>query len=356
VRLGPLQVGGGAPLSIQSMCTTDTRDAPATLAQIRDLWRMGCDVVRVAVPDREAAAALGPLCEASPLPLVADIHFDFRLALAALEAGVAGLRYNPGNIGSPRRVERLARAAADRGVTIRVGVNAGSLERALLRRHGGATPEALLQSALSHAARLEQVGFRQIKISLKASDVATTLAAYRLCARRTDYPLHLGLTEAGTLVTGAVRSAAVLGILLAEGIGDTLRISLAADPQEEVWAARQLLGALGLRSPGLVLTACPRCGRSTVDVHAVAARVERRLRHLQAPLHLAVMGCEVNGPGEARAAQLGIAGAAGGWVLFRGGEPVRKLSHDEAEQVLVDEALALVGAGGDAGDQEPVGR
>jgi len=339
--VGGVQVGGGAPVSIQSMCSTDTREVEPTLDQIAALDLAGCDIVRVAVPDQAAVAALHTICARSPLPVVADIHFDHRLAIASVQAGIAGLRYNPGNIGSRERVERLAAAAADRGVPIRIGVNAGSLSTSLRRKHGGATAEALVESALAHTALLEEVGFRAIKLSLKASDVLTTVAAYRLCARRCDYPLHLGVTEAGTLVPGTVKSSLALGILLAEGIGDTIRISLSTDPVEEIWVARQLLGALGLRQDGLELISCPRCGRATVDVYGMAERVERRLRHLRQPLRVAVMGCEVNGPGEARHADVGIAGAAGGWVLFAAGTKQRRLSEQEAEEALVAEALCI---------------
>ena len=342
IQLGPVQVGGGAPVSIQSMCSTDTRDADATSRQIARLALAGCDIVRVAIVDQDAVQALEQIVAASPLPVVADIHFDYRLALASLEAGVHGLRYNPGNIGSRLRVEQLARAAADHGAPIRIGVNSGSLGTRLLRQHGAATPYALLESAQQHVELLEQVGFTQIKLSLKASDVPTTIAAYRLAAESTDYPLHLGVTEAGTLVSGTVKSCAAMAILLAEGIGDTIRVSLSADPTEEIWVARQLLGSLGLRDPGLSLTSCPSCGRCTVEVYEMAERVEQRLRHVSGALHVAVMGCEVNGPGEARAADIGIAGTAGGWVLFRGGQHLRKLSAGEAEEVLVEEALALV--------------
>jgi len=340
VQLGEVIVGGGAPVSIQSMCSTDTRDVEATLLQIRSLHEAGCQIVRVAVPDGDAASALDAICEGSPLPVVADIHFDFRLAIDAATRGIAGLRYNPGNIGSAQRVERLCRAADDAGIPIRIGVNAGSLERDLRRRHGSATAEALVESALAHAALLEQVGFSRIKLSLKASDVLTTIAAYRLCAGRCDYPLHLGVTEAGTLISGTVKSSAALAVLLSEGIGDTLRVSLSADPVEEIWVARQLLQSLGLtRAPGLELVSCPRCGRATVEVYEMAARIEHRLRQLQTRLQVAVMGCEVNGPGEARAADVGIAGAAGGWVLFAGGEKIRRLTAEEAEEALIAAAL-----------------
>lgn len=342
VQIGPVAVGGGAPISIQSMCSTDTRDVETTLAEIRALAAAGCEIIRVAVPDEPALEALAELCAASPLPVVADIHFDHRLAIGAIARGAAGLRYNPGNIGSRPKIAELARAAGERGVPIRVGVNAGSLERSLLERHGGATPEALCESALAHAALLEDAGFSQIKLSLKASDPLTTIAAYRLCAARCDYPLHLGLTEAGTLVAGTARSALTLGVLLAEGIGDTIRVSLSADPREEIWVARQLLRALGLRREGLELVACPRCGRATVDVYGMAERVERRLRGVREAVSVAVMGCEVNGPGEARAADVGIAGARGGWLLFRAGEKLRRIAaSEEAEEVLVAEALAI---------------
>ena len=347
LQLGSVQVGGDAPVSIQSMCSTDTRDEDATLAQVQRLHQAGCDIVRVAVPDQRAAAALPALCRASPLPVVADIHFDYRLALAAVEAGVQGLRYNPGNIGDTRRVEQLARAAGDRCVPIRVGVNAGSLGRRALERHGGPTPEALVDSALTHAALLEQVGFGAIKLSLKASDVITTIAAYRLAAARCDYPLHLGVTEAGTLVPGTVKTSVALGVLLAEGIGDTIRVSLCADPVEEVWVARQLLSSLGLRRDGVTLTACPRCGRSSVDVYTMAERVERRLRHLRRPVHVAVMGCEVNGPGEAKAADVGLAGAGERWVMFRAGQLVQRLEREEAEDALVAAALQIAAGAAD---------
>jgi (E)-4-hydroxy-3-methylbut-2-enyl-diphosphate synthase len=343
LRLGPLQIGGGAAVSVQSMCSTDTRDAAATLAQIRALADEGCDVARVAVPDRAALDPLAEICAGSPLPVVADIHFDYRLAVAAVAQGIAGLRYNPGNIGERRRVEELARAAADRGVPIRIGVNAGSLGAELRRAHGGATPEALVESALAHAALLEEVGFTQIKLSLKASDVLTTIAAYRLCAARCDYPLHLGVTEAGTLVAGAVKSTAALSVLLAEGIGDTIRVSLSADPVEEVWVGTQLLRALGLRHGGLELISCPRCGRCSVDVYGMAERVERQLRRVRGEVRVAVMGCEVNGPGEARGADVGIAGAGGEWMLFLGGVKQRLLSTEEAERAVVAEAQRIAG-------------
>jgi len=338
IRLGQVPIGGGSPISIQSMCSTDTCDVAATLAQIRALAQAGCDLARVAIPSSEALDPLAEICAQSPLPVVADIHFDYRLAIAAAERGAAGLRYNPGNIGSRARVEQLVRAASDHGLPIRIGVNAGSLGRAMLQRFGGPTPEALVESALSHAAILEEVGFTQIKLSLKASDVRTTIAAYRLCAARCDYPLHLGVTEAGTLLPGAVKSSVALGVLLAEGIGDTIRVSLSADPALEVWVAKQLLRSLGLREGGLDLVSCPCCARATVNVYGMAERVEKRLRHLRPSVQVAVMGCEVNGPGEAKHADVGIAGAGGSWVLFCQGEKKKLLAESEAEAALVAEA------------------
>ncbi len=324
------------------MCTTPTRDAQSTLEQIDTLARAGCDIVRVAVPDRATLSPLKTICSRSTLPVVADVHYDLRIALSALEQGISGLRYNPGNIGDQEQVAQLACLARRRRVPIRIGVNAASLDSRLLRLHGSATPHALVQSALEHVAVLESAGFRQIKLSLKASDVLTTVAAYRLCAERCDYPLHLGVTEAGTLVPGAVKSTLALGMLLAEGIGDTIRVSLSADPVEEVYVAREILRSLGLRSGGLEITSCPGCGRSAMDVHRVAHRVERRLRHLKESLHLAIMGCEVNGPGEARAADLGIAGAGGRFLLFARGVKQRFIDPEEAEEVLIQEALKFL--------------
>lgn len=337
VVLGSIQVGSDAPVSIQSMCSTDTRDVRATLDQIRALAAAGCDIVRVAVPDEEAADALHHICTDSPLPVVADIHLDHRLALKATTKGIAGLRYNPGNIGSDDHVMQLARAADDAGITVRIGVNAGSLNP----RQKTASPQALVDLALKHAKILESAGLHRIKLSLKASDVRTTIAANRLCADRCDYPLHLGLTEAGPLVSGTVKSTLVLGILLAEGIGDTIRVSLSADPVEEIRVAKQLLRSLGLRRGGLELISCPRCGRASVEVYEMAERVERRLSHLRQPLHVAVMGCEVNGPGEARAVDVGIAGSRGGWILFARGERIERMKTDEAEQALVTTALRI---------------
>lgn len=348
ILLGGLAIGAGAPVSVQTMTTTDTRDAGATSAQIASVRALGCDVVRLAVPDRAAAEALRAIRKAHPdVPLVADIHFDHRLALMALDAGVDGLRLNPGNIGDPERIRAVALAARQRGAPIRIGVNGGSLEPDLLERHGGATAEALVESALRHVALLEAAGHSMLKISVKASDVPRTLAAYRLLAERTDHPLHLGLTEAGTLIAGAVRSSAALGLLLAEGIGDTLRVSLSAPPEQEVRVGLELLRCLGLREPGPRVTACPTCGRTQVDVAAVAQAVEQALEawcasHPAAPRpHVAVMGCTVNGPGEAREADLALVGGRGFFDLYRRGVRLSRHSGGDAVGAVLAEVEAF---------------
>jgi (E)-4-hydroxy-3-methylbut-2-enyl-diphosphate synthase len=320
IFIGRVPVGGGAPIAVQSMTKTDTRDVRATLAQIRRLRRAGCEIVRLAVPDPEAARALVRIKKEADLPLVADIHFDHRLALAALQAGVDGLRINPGNIGSRDKVREVAAAAKEREVPIRVGVNSGSLEKDLLRRSGGrATARAMVDSALRHVRLLEDLDFHLIKISLKASDVRRTLAAYRLLARRVDYPFHAGITEAGGLLAGSVKSAAGLALLLAEGLADTIRVSLTAPPEEEVRTAFRILAALDLRRRGPVVISCPTCGRSEADVSGAAAEVEKAVAGLEAPLTVAVMGCMVNGPGEAREADIGLAFGRGKAAIFRRG-------------------------------------
>ena len=330
LRLGSVRIGNGAPVVVQSMTNTDTRDVEATLAQIVRLAAAGCEVVRVAVPDEAAAACLRAIRDASPLPVVADIHFDYRLALRALEAGLEGLRINPGNIGEAIHVDRVVDAAKAAGAVIRVGVNSGSVEKSLLERFGGPTPEAMVESALSHVRLLEARGFYDTKISLKSSSVLDTLAAYRLLAARCDYPLHLGVTEAGGVVRGAVKSSVGLGILLWEGLGDTLRVSLTADPVEEMTVAWELLRALGLRSRGPEIISCPTCGRCEIDLISLARRVEARLEGETAPIKVAVMGCVVNGPGEAREADLGIAGGRDKGILFRKGKVVRAVHGQEA--------------------------
>lgn len=338
VTVGPLQLGGAHPVVVQSMTNTDTRDPAATLGQIARLAEAGCELVRVAVPDTKAAAALREIVAGSPLPVVADIHFNHRLALAALEAGVAKLRINPGNIGGADKVRELARKARERGVPIRIGVNAGSLEQELLERHGGPTAAALAASALGHCSLLEEAEFTQIVVSLKASDVPTTVAANRLFAAARDYPLHLGVTEAGTLLRGAVLSSVGLGLLLAEGLGDTIRVSLTADPVEEVGVAWMILSALGLRRRGAEVISCPTCGRTEIDLIGLAQEVERRLRTVARPITVAVMGCVVNGPGEAREADYGIAGGHGMGLVFRHGKEVCRAPEAD----LVDRLMELI--------------
>jgi (E)-4-hydroxy-3-methylbut-2-enyl-diphosphate synthase len=328
------------------MTNTRTEDAAATLAQIRQLAEAGCDIVRVAVPGREAAAALPEIVAGSPMPVVADVHFDHRLALAAAEAGVHGLRLNPGNIGGRERAAEVAAAAKARGIPIRIGVNAGSLEPDILERDGRPTAAGLVESALRHAEILESAGFRDVVLSLKASDVPTTVTANRLVAARCDCPLHLGITEAGTVASGAVRSAVGIGVLLAEGIGDTIRVSLAGPPEEEVRVGRTILSALGLRRRGVTVVACPTCGRTEIDVQAIAERVEAETASLGADLVVAVMGCAVNGPGEAREADVGIAGGGTSAVLFRKGERVGVIGGTLLLDRLLAEIRALAGGEG----------
>ncbi|WP_277957806.1 flavodoxin-dependent (E)-4-hydroxy-3-methylbut-2-enyl-diphosphate synthase [Anaeromyxobacter oryzisoli] len=342
LRLGSVLIGGGAPIAVQSMTTTQTADAAATLAQIRALAEAGADVVRLAVPDEDAAAALPAIVRGAPVPLVADIHFDYRLALAALTAGIHGIRLNPGNIGSQERVREVVKAARERSVPIRIGVNAGSLEKDIVEKHGWPTAEGMVESAARHIRFLEDEGYREIKVSLKAHDIAMTVRANRLFSERFDYPLHLGVTEAGTLLAGTVKSAAGLGILLADGIGDTIRISLTADPVEEVRVARMLLTSMGLKFGGATLTSCPTCGRCSVAMIPIAERVERRLANVKGDVQVAVMGCEVNGPGEAAAADVGVAYGHGGvGLLFREGKIVKRMKAEELEEAVVSEAIRI---------------
>jgi (E)-4-hydroxy-3-methylbut-2-enyl-diphosphate synthase len=342
LRIGNVAIGGGAPISVQSMTTTQTADAAATLAQVRALAEAGADVVRLAVPDADAAKALPEIVRVSPVPLVADIHFDYRLALAALAAGIHGVRLNPGNIGARERVREVVKAARERMVPIRIGVNAGSLEKDIVEKHGWPTAAGMVESAERHIRFLEDEGYREIKVSLKAHDVAMTVQANRLFSERLDYPLHLGVTEAGTLLAGTVKSAAGLGILLSEGIGDTIRVSLTADPVEEVRVARLLLKALGLKFGGATLTSCPTCGRCSVDMIPVAERVEKRLSTVKGEVSVAVMGCEVNGPGEAAAADVGVAYGHGGvGLLFRDGKIVKRMKAEDLEDAVVSEALQI---------------
>ena len=343
IRLGALPVGGGAPISVQSMTSTDTRDVRATVRQARRLVAAGCEVVRIAVPDAEAAGTLCRIRAALPgVPLVADIHFNHRFALAAVEAGFDGLRLNPGNIGAASRVREVVAAAQARRVPIRIGVNAGSVEKRLLVRYGGPTPRAMAESALGHVAILEDAGFRAIKISVKAHDVPSTIEAYRLLAEKVDYPFHGGITEAGTLVPGALRSGVGLGILLHLGLADTIRVSLTADPVQEVLAGYRILKALGLRRRGADVVSCPTCGRCHGDVEGIARRLEKRLAGVGEDLRVAVMGCEVNGPGEAREADVGLALGKGCGLLFARGRVVRKVPAASIEAALREAVDDLV--------------
>lgn len=340
IHIGPVAIGGGAPISVQSMCNTKTTDTKATVAQIKALQAAGCDIVRLAVPDMQAAKNLHNIIAQVNVPLVADIHFDYKLALEAIEQGISALRLNPGNIGGEEKVKAVVKAAKAHNVPIRIGVNAGSLDKKILAKYGGVTPEALVESAMQHVKILEALDFHDMKISLKAHDVPLTLAAYWLMSETVDYPLHLGITEAGTVNTGIIKSAVGIGALLAEGIGDTFRISLTGDPVVEVKVANEILKSLGLKEYGPTLIACPTCGRTSIDLPAIAAKVEAKLAAIKDSIDVAVMGCVVNGPGEARGADVGIAGGNGEGLIFRKGEIIRKVP----EAVLVDELFKEIDA------------
>ena len=337
IHIGKVAIGGGAPISVQSMTNTKTTDTEATVAQIRALQAAGCDIVRLAVPDMEAAKNLGNILRQVTVPLVADIHFDYKLALEAIRQGIHALRLNPGNIGGEEKVKAVVEAAKEAGIPIRIGVNAGSLDKKILKKYGGVTPEALVESAMEHVRILEALDFHDMKISLKAHDVPLTIAAYRLMSQTVDYPLHLGITEAGTVNTGIIKSAVGIGALLAEGIGDTFRISLTGDPVVEVRVANEILKSLGLKEYGPTLVACPTCGRTSIDLPAIAAQVEEKLRDIEDPIEVAVMGCVVNGPGEARGADVGIAGGNGEGLIFRKGEIVRKVPEADLVNELFQE-------------------
>ena len=334
IQLGNLTVGSGAPIAVQSMTNTSTADVAATKNQIARLLKAGCEIIRVAVPDNASALAIREIKQGLNIPLVADIHFDYRLALAAIDAGADGLRINPGNIGTPDKVAQVIQSAAQKNIPIRIGVNAGSLEKDLLSAEG-ITSEAMVQSALRYVVMLEKLNFYNIKISLKASNIPLMLNAYRILADKTDYPLHIGVTEAGTAWAGSIKSAVGIGALLWEGIGDTLRVSLTGDPVEEVRVAYEILKALGLRQHGVELISCPTCGRTQIDLAAIAEEVEKRLVGVKEPLTVAVMGCVVNGPGEASHADVGIAGGKGEGLLFRRGQAIRKVP----ENLLVEELM-----------------
>ncbi len=343
IHVGPVQIGGGAPVVVQSMTNTDTAQVGATLAQIQRLTAAGCEVVRLAVPDLKAARAFGEIKAQSPVPLIADIHFNYRLALAALEQGADAIRINPGNLGGLKKTRQVVEACLQRGVPLRLGVNAGSLEADLLNQYGAPSAPALAASALRWVRQFEDWGFFDFKISVKSSDVLTTVAAYQELSRQVDYPLHLGVTEAGGLIAGTVKSALGIGLLLAQGIGDTLRVSLTRDPVEEVRVAYEILRALHLRERGVELISCPTCGRCRIDLFNLAEEAERRLVNVVTPLKVAIMGCVVNGPGEAREADVGIAGGLRVGALFKKGQLVRKVPERELLRALLQEVAALSG-------------
>lgn len=335
VNVGGTLVGGGAPVSIQSMCNTDTRDYVKTIAQIHRLEEAGCEIVRVAVPDEEAAEAVKKIKSGISIPLVADIHFDYRLALACMKNGVDKIRINPGNIGGDERVRAVADMARANGIPIRIGVNSGSLEKDLAAKYGGVTPQGLVESALRHVRLLEKHSFEDIVVSIKASDVPFSIEAYSRISQEIQYPLHVGITEAGTLKSGVIKSAAGIGAILSRGIGDTIRVSLTGDPAEEVYAAKEILKDMGLRRFGVELISCPTCGRTCIDLISIANIVEERCRNINKNIKVAVMGCAVNGPGEAREADIGIAGGNGCGLIFKKGEIVRKAPEGE----LIDELM-----------------
>lgn len=335
VKVGNCYIGGDAKVSIQSMTNTDTRDVEATLAQIRELNIAGCNIIRCAVPDKEAAEALKGICKESPIPVVADIHFDYKLALLAIENGVSALRINPGNIGNIEKTKAVVEAAKAKNIPIRIGVNAGSLEKNILGRDGKPTAKGLVESALKHVKILEDLDFYDIVISIKSSDVTMMIEAYRLMTTKCDYPLHLGVTESGTPFRGTIKSSIGLGTLLAEGIGDTVRVSLTSDPIEEVKVAKEILKALKLKESGLEFISCPTCGRTQIDLIGIAQEVEKRLELINKPIKVAVMGCAVNGPGEAREADIGIAGGNGEGLIFKKGKIIKKVK----EEFLVEELM-----------------
>jgi (E)-4-hydroxy-3-methylbut-2-enyl-diphosphate synthase len=341
MNIGGVVIGGGAPVAIQSMCSTATEDVAATVAQILRLEQAGCQIIRVAVPTMEAAAAIGAIKKAIHIPLVADIHFDYRLALRCAAEGVDKIRINPGNIGSHERVRAVAETCREHRIPIRIGVNGGSLEKPLLAKYGGVTAQALVDSAMGHVQLLNDCGFDDICLSVKCSHVPTNMAAYSLLSRETDYPLHLGVTEAGTPEMGVLKSAIGIGGLLCQGVGDTIRVSLTADPVEEVIAAKKILQAAGIRKSGPDLISCPTCGRTKYDMIPIAREVERRLQGCTKPITVAVMGCAVNGPGEARSADVGIAGGDGEGLLFRKGEILYKVPQDKLVDALMAEIERL---------------
>lgn len=347
IMVGSVPVGGDSPISVQSMCNTDTRDAIATIAQIKELEDAGCEIVRVAVPDEEAANALKEIKARITIPLIADIHFQYKYALLAIDAGIDCLRINPGNIGSEEKTIKVLSAAKEKGVPIRIGVNSGSVKKETLAKYGAPTPEALVESALEHVTILEKHGFYDTKISIKSSSVQDTIDAYRLISSKVDYPLHLGVTEAGTILPGAIKSALGIGLLLSEGIGDTIRVSLTADPVLEIKAGFEILSSLGLRKrQGVELVSCPTCGRVQIDLEALVTRLEKRLAHIKMPLKVSVLGCIVNGPGEAKEADIGIAGGNGKGVIIKKGEIIRTCKEEDLEEELMKEINKLIADSG----------
>ncbi len=340
IHIGNVAIGGDAPISVQSMCNTDTRDVDSTVEQILELQAAGCDLIRVAVPDLEAAKAITEIRSRITIPLIADIHFDWRLAVAAMEHGAQAIRINPGNLGGDEKLAKVVAAATVHKIPIRVGVNSGSIEKDLLKKYGYPTPEfsdSLIESALRNTALLENLGFKDIKISIKSSDTLTTINAYRSLSEKTDYPLHLGVTEAGGLIAGTVKSSVALGILLSEGIGDTFRVSLTRDPVEEIRVGFELLRSLRIRERGPELISCPTCGRTRIDLFPLAEAVEKHLQTMQSKLKIAVMGCVVNGPGEAKEADIGIAGGHGVGIIFKKGKIIKKVPEKNLLSVFLDE-------------------
>jgi (E)-4-hydroxy-3-methylbut-2-enyl-diphosphate synthase len=340
IRVGSVPVGGDAPVSVQSMTTTDTRDVKATIGQIARLEEAGCEIVRVAVLDEDAALAIKAIRKQIRLPLIADIHFSHRLAISSMQSGADAIRVNPGNLGR-EKIREVVAAAKDCGASMRIGVNSGSLEKELLAKYGGPHPEALVESALGSVAFLEDLGFREFKLSLKSSDVPTMIRAYRMISEKTEYPLHLGVTEAGSMLSSSIKSAIGIGTLLGEGIGDTIRVSVTGDPAVEMTIAYGILRALGIRKVGPDIVACPTCGRSEIDLAALVDKVEKRLAGMKEYLKIAIMGCVVNGPGEAAEADIGIAGGRGLGILFKKGKPVKKVREEELLEVLLEEIEAM---------------
>ena len=342
ITVGKVKIGGSAPIAVQSMTNTPTQNIAATVSQIKRLQEAGCEIVRVAVPDQEAAAAVAAIKAQIDIPLIADIHFNYRLAIAAAKSGADGLRLNPGNIGGRQKIKAVVECAKDHAIPIRIGVNAGSLEKDIIKKYNGVTPAGMAESGLRHVDLLRSLDFHQIKISLKASDVQRTVAAYRLLSAKTDLPLHVGVTEAGALYPGIVKSALGIGMLLAEGIGDTIRVSLTRDPVEEVRVGFEILRALGIRQRGPEIIACPTCGRCNINLFEIVERVERALMTTAEPLKIAIMGCVVNGPGEAKEVDIGIAGGDGSGVLFRKGKVIKKFAQDKLVDVLLHEVREYV--------------